>query len=61
VRGWVDRAEGRKLYACGEIHLPDGTIAAESTGLFIQLPAAYEQFFRGNFGDLEYGEAEAVE
>lgn len=36
VRGHWERAEGRKHYARGAIYLPDGSIATEGTGLFVE-------------------------
>lgn len=38
VRGWIERAEGRKVYTSGELTLPDGTVAVEATGLFVTAP-----------------------
>lgn len=36
VRGWVERVEGRKVFAACEAKLADGTIAVTGTGIFIQ-------------------------
>ncbi len=38
VTGRIDRIEGRKTYTSGEVLLPDGTVAIEGTGLFIEMP-----------------------
>lgn len=35
VTGWIDRVEGRKVYAAAELLLPDGRVTASSTGLFL--------------------------
>lgn len=35
--GWIDRVDGRKVYLAGELTLPDGRVAARSTGLFLQV------------------------
>jgi acyl-coenzyme A thioesterase PaaI-like protein len=49
TKGYVLRREGRKVYAQGEIFLPDGTILVEGTGLFIEAPHLFEgsSMFRG--------------
>jgi uncharacterized protein (TIGR00369 family) len=44
VRGWVERVEGRKVFAAGNISLADGRVAVEGTGLFIEAP----ELFRGS-------------
>jgi acyl-coenzyme A thioesterase PaaI-like protein len=36
VRAWVERVEGRKVFAECEAKLPDGTVAVTGNGLFIQ-------------------------
>ena len=36
VRGWVERVEGRKVFAACEAKLLDGTIAVTGSGIFIQ-------------------------
>jgi acyl-coenzyme A thioesterase PaaI-like protein len=38
LRGRVDRKEGRKVFASGELLLPDGRIAIEGTGVFVEAP-----------------------
>ena len=40
----VDRNEGRKVHARSEIRLPDGRIAAEATGIFVEAPHMFSQF-----------------
>ncbi len=35
VRARIDRIQGNKTFASAEMTLPDGTIAADSTGMFI--------------------------
>ena len=37
---WVERAEGRKIYTAGQITGVDGTLHAESTGLFLEIDFA---------------------
>lgn len=39
VRGRLLRVEGRKAFTSGEIILPDGMVAAEGSGIFVQAPA----------------------
>lgn len=46
VRGWVDRQEGRKVFALSELLLPDGKVATSGSGLFIESPEI--------FGDYDY-------
>lgn len=36
--GQVERKEGRKVYCSGQVILPDGTVAVEARGLFIEAP-----------------------
>jgi len=38
VSARVERIEGRKAYTRGTLTLPDGTVAAEATALFIAVP-----------------------
>jgi acyl-coenzyme A thioesterase PaaI-like protein len=38
LRGRVDRKEGRKVFASGELYLPDGRVAVEGTGVFVEAP-----------------------
>ncbi|MEW5830815.1 MAG: PaaI family thioesterase [Chloroflexota bacterium] len=49
TRGYITRRRGRKIYAHGEICLPDGTIAVEGRGLYIIAPHLFEKnkMFRG--------------
>ncbi|MCB9452272.1 MAG: PaaI family thioesterase [Anaerolineaceae bacterium] len=42
IRGHIQSIEGRKIYTAGSITLPDGTVAIESTGLFIHAPHIFE-------------------
>lgn len=35
-RAWVEKSEGKKVFAACEALLPDGTVAVSGTGLFIQ-------------------------
>jgi acyl-coenzyme A thioesterase PaaI-like protein len=49
TKGYVVRREGKKVYAQGEIFLPDGTLLVEGTGLFVEAPHIFEgsNMFRG--------------
>lgn len=38
LRGRVERKEGRKVYTTGELILPDGRVAVEGTGIFVEAP-----------------------
>ncbi|MCU0496180.1 MAG: PaaI family thioesterase [Anaerolineae bacterium] len=38
LKGRVQRKEGRKIYTTGELILPDGRIAVEGTGVFVEAP-----------------------
>lgn len=38
ILGKLLEIDGRKIYLRTQIHLPDGTLATEADGLFIQLP-----------------------
>jgi uncharacterized protein (TIGR00369 family) len=44
IHGLVDHKEGRKIFTAGEILLEDGTIAATSTGVFVEAPEMFEQY-----------------
>jgi acyl-coenzyme A thioesterase PaaI-like protein len=39
VTGWIERIDGRKAYLAAEMYLPDGRVAARSTGLFLKVNA----------------------
>jgi uncharacterized protein (TIGR00369 family) len=36
VRAWIEKSEGKKVYAVCETFLEDGSLAASGTGLFIE-------------------------
>lgn len=38
LRGRVERKEGRKVYTTGELLLPDGSVAVEGSGIFVEAP-----------------------
>jgi hypothetical protein len=38
LRGRVARQEGRKIFTSGELVLPDGQIAADGSGVFVEAP-----------------------
>ena len=42
TKGYVTRRSGRKIYARGEICLPDGTVAVMGKGLYIIAPQLFE-------------------
>ncbi len=44
VEAWLERVDGRKLYARGHILLPDGRIAVQGQGLYLHIP----HFFQTN-------------
>ncbi|MCU0513067.1 MAG: PaaI family thioesterase [Anaerolineae bacterium] len=46
VRGRVERVDGSKTHAAAEILLPDGSIAATSTGIFVKSEKLLEQVIR---------------
>jgi len=37
VSGWIEKIDGRKVFGAAELYLPDGRVAASSTGLFIRV------------------------
>ena len=41
----VERVDGRKVHVRARLELPDGTLAAESTGLFIELSSEHLERF----------------
>jgi len=49
TRGFITRRVRRKIYAHGEICLPDGTLLVEGKGLFVIAPQLFEgsNMFRG--------------
>jgi acyl-coenzyme A thioesterase PaaI-like protein len=49
TKGYITRRNGRKLYAHGEIYLPDGTVAVTGRGLYIIAPQLFEtsKMFKG--------------
>ena len=50
TKGYITRRNGRKIYARGEICLPDGTLLVTGKGLFIIAPHLFEKskMFRGD-------------
>lgn len=46
ITGKVVRKEGRKVHTSGAVVLPDGTVAVEGTGVFVEAP---QYFGRKNF------------
>ena len=50
MRAWIDRVEGRKTFARGELHHA-GTLCAEADGIFIRFdPAAFSERRAANLG-----------
>jgi uncharacterized protein (TIGR00369 family) len=43
VVGSVESSEGRKVRTSGGIYLPDGTLAVESKGLFVENPVLFDE------------------
>ncbi|HID35311.1 MAG TPA: PaaI family thioesterase [Anaerolineae bacterium] len=43
VEAWVEKVEGRKVYARGRILLEDGQVAVEGTGLYLHIPSFFEE------------------
>lgn len=39
IRGKVESREDRKVFTSGQVILPDGTVAVDCTGLFLEAPA----------------------
>ncbi len=39
----MERQEGRKIYASGEIYLPDGAVAVSAKGIFVPAPHLFEK------------------
>jgi acyl-coenzyme A thioesterase PaaI-like protein len=50
VRGWVDRIEGGKIHTLGSITLPDGKLAVEGRGLWIEMPEMFKDESQSPFG-----------
>lgn len=38
MEAWIERTEGRKVFAYGEIHSEDGSVYASAKGVFVCLP-----------------------
>ncbi len=43
IRAWVDRIEGRKIFAACDATLPDGRVAVDGTGIFIFSQELWDQ------------------
>ena len=41
--GKVSHTEGRKVFGVGTITLPDGTVAVEATGIFVEAPEVFDK------------------
>jgi uncharacterized protein (TIGR00369 family) len=55
VRARIDRIQGSKTFASAEIVLPDGKIAADSTGMFIVSQKLWEHI-QQHYGKINDGE-----
>ncbi|MGB1250023.1 MAG: PaaI family thioesterase [Candidatus Promineifilaceae bacterium] len=53
VAAAVEKVDGRKIYINAQIHLPDGTVATESDGLFIVIPEAFLDDASGRFAGMK--------
>ncbi|MFN8374347.1 MAG: PaaI family thioesterase [Anaerolineae bacterium] len=42
IEGRVDRVERRKNFTVGQLLLPDGAVAVEGTGIFVEAPHIFE-------------------
>jgi len=42
-RARMERQEGRKIYASGEIYLPDGAVAVSARGIFVAAPHLFDK------------------
>jgi len=43
VEAWVEKVEGRKVYAQGRIRLADGRVAVEGSGLYLHIPDFFDE------------------
>jgi acyl-coenzyme A thioesterase PaaI-like protein len=43
VEAWVEKVDGRKVYARGHILLADGQVAVEGSGLYLHIPGFFEE------------------
>jgi acyl-coenzyme A thioesterase PaaI-like protein len=50
VRGRIDRIEGGKIHTVGDITLPDGRVAVEGRGLWIEMPEMFKDADFNPFG-----------
>lgn len=55
LRGRVERKEGRKIFTTGELILPDGRVAVEGQGIFIEAPQLVGAGGFNPFGRLSEG------
>ena len=42
ISGRVEREAGRKIFTAAKIMLPDGVVAVEGTGIFVEAPQIFE-------------------
>jgi acyl-coenzyme A thioesterase PaaI-like protein len=42
IIGRIDSAEGRKHFTLGQVVLPNGDIAVEATGIFVEVPQMFD-------------------
>ncbi len=43
VEAWVEKVDGRKVYARGRLLLVDGQVAVEGAGLYLHIPDFFEE------------------
>ncbi len=48
MEAWLTNREGRRIYGRGVIYLPDGTVAVEAEGIYIEAP---QLFARNRYRD----------
>ncbi|MGB0387151.1 MAG: PaaI family thioesterase [Ardenticatenaceae bacterium] len=48
IRAWVAKKSGRKIQAQSELRLPDGQVAVEGTGLFVEAKHMYREYERSD-------------
>lgn len=43
VEAWIEKTEGRKIHARGNLLLPDGRVAVVGSGLYLHIPQFFEE------------------
>jgi acyl-coenzyme A thioesterase PaaI-like protein len=52
LTGGVTEARGRRVHAWSKLHLPDGTVGAEATGVLVRLPEEMARRVEEVYGEL---------